>query len=581
MTRRMRSGGRALAVVTASALLLVGCAGLPTEGAVQSGASVAEGVSDARWQFQPDGPDDGESPEAIVLGFLDAAESPADDWSIAREFLSAEAAATWDPERQITVDAVNDREVGDFEESPSNAESGFVDVRVTPTATVDDRGEYEIAAEEVRRPLEIRLALEEGEWRIDDLPDGVIVPSGSFESIFSPQSLYYSAPGDRLVPDVRWFPETSTLAERMVEELVEGGPASWLEVSVSSAFGEDDTVRRVDIDDDHVATVTLSPTVSEADEARRARMLTQVQTTLAGIGVEGVRMIAAGEVVDTPPDDIASTEGGSRAIAMTDEGFGYVVPGEAPQEIPGLSAVMEERFAEGASAEDPATSITLSADLSQAAVQSESEAIWRVRGDGSFQPLTYEEGWVRPSLDPFDYVWSAQADAPERLHAWGADDEPVDVTGLGGLTEVADLEVSRDGARIAVAGRIDDQWLLVLAGIRRDDEGQPVGLSNLRQIGLLTDEPDRLTWVADDIVAVTLPGDGRTIIGEHNVGAGTPERLTASFVVTAMTYGNVQSNERLLAGDGSLYVRKAPTWTQAGTGVRVLATQMGSLTLQE
>ncbi|MGO3033035.1 MAG: hypothetical protein ACTIH8_06755, partial [Microbacterium gubbeenense] len=51
---------------------------------------------------------------------------------------------------------------------------------------------------------------------------------------------------------------------------------------------------------------------------------------------------------------------------------------------------------------------------------------------------------------------------------------------------------------------------------------------------------------------------------------------TASFVATAITYGNPESRERLLAKDGSLYVRNATTWQQAGSGVVVLATQLGA-----
>src|SRR5690625_2022795 len=102
MMRRARRTGAAL--VAAAVLFLTACSSLPTEGSFQPGLSTDSGSSEARWQFSPDGPAAGAEPAAIVLGFLDAGESPLDGWDVAREFLTSAAQATWDPNARITVD---------------------------------------------------------------------------------------------------------------------------------------------------------------------------------------------------------------------------------------------------------------------------------------------------------------------------------------------------------------------------------------------------------------------------------------------------------------------------------------------
>ena len=98
-------------LVGMSVLALSACTSLPTSGNYQSGLRTDTVVPDARWQFNPNGPSDGASPAEIVLGFLDAGESPSGDWQIAREFLTADAAANWDPYARVLIDDVDERDV--------------------------------------------------------------------------------------------------------------------------------------------------------------------------------------------------------------------------------------------------------------------------------------------------------------------------------------------------------------------------------------------------------------------------------------------------------------------------------------
>ncbi|WP_156762219.1 LpqB family beta-propeller domain-containing protein [Microbacterium karelineae] len=570
----MRARRGAIAAVFAGILVLGGCAGLPIDGTFQPGDEVGADAPELRWQFTPDGPAEGASPADIVYGFLDAGESPADDWGIAREFLTDEAAAGWDPNARITIDDINERNVGEFAAAEGAANRGEADVRVTPTATVDENGRYDLSDGGVR-PLEFELALVDGEWRISSAPDGVVVQSGTFASIFTSTSLVFSAPGDRLVPDVRWFPDTAELLDRIVAALVDDGPSPWLEGAVRSAFDGVD-LRGVELDDDLVATVALSSEAADVGLAQRARMQTQLEQTLTPIGVQAVRMTSVGDRLAAVGDEVVSTEPDSRAIVLTDDAFGYLTAGDITP-IPGLSEPIAEQFAPEGDGDDPATSIAVAPDLSHAILQTESGTLVRVHADdATWEVLSFESDWVEPSLDAFGYAWSARPDEPGQLRAWAdGEPDPATVPGLGELTEISGLEVSRDGARIAITGRQENQPALVVAGIRRDDDGAPIALTAVQDVVELLDDAEDVAWVSDTIVAVTAAGEGRTIIREQQVG-GTSERITAALVATEITYGNPRSRERLLGDDGFIYVRNTTQWQQAGGGAVVLATQMGA-----
>lgn len=561
-------------VAALSLMGLAACTSLPTSGSYQPGLGTDTVVQNARWQFNPNGPADGASPAEIVLGFLDAGESPVGDWQIAREFLTPEAAAVWDPNARVTIDDVDERDVSDLVADDESDTSGDVSMRVTSVGSLDDTGLYTVEEQTVRS-LDFEVVQTDGQWRIASAPDGIVVQSGNFTNIFLPQTLVFSGLENHLVPDVRWFPDAVTPVRRALEELIDGGPAPWLDDAVTSAFSGID-LEGVQIDDASV-TVALSSEAADVSSSRRARMQTQLEQTLASMNVTSVSMTVDGSRLTGPTDTIANEEPDARAIVMTKDNFGYLAGGEI-EDIPGLSDVIRERFTteseEGG--DDPATSITVAPDLSGAAVQTSSGVLWWIEAEqGTFEPLTFEEGWNAPSLDPFGFIWSAQDGDEDHLWVWGADDNPIGLETDLSLTDITSMSVSRDGARIAIIGHRDDQPVLVIASISRDADGVPTGIGGVESVSHLEADGTDVTWVSSTLVAASMSGDGRTLVREQQVG-GTSERLTASFTSTSLAYGNTKQRERLLAEDGSLYIRYQRTWQQAGSEVVVLATQVGA-----
>jgi len=569
---------RALTLIALATSLmgLAACTSLPTSGSYQPGLGTATVEQNARWQFNPNGPADGASPADIVLGFLDAGESPIDDWEIAREFLTPEAAVAWEPNARVTIDDVDERDVSDLVPADGSGDEGEVSMRVAAVASVDETGLYTVEEQEhAARSLDFELVKTDGEWRISSAPDGIVVQSGNFPNIFLPQTLMFSGLDDHLVPDVRWFPDVVLPVDRALHELINGGPAPWLDGAVTSAF---DGVRLEGVQiSEGIVTVDLSSDAAEASGAERARMQTQIERTLAPMNIGTVRMMVDGSRLTGPADTVADVQPDARAIVMTKDDFGYLAGGEV-ERISGLSEAIRERFApeNEQNNSDPATSISVAPDLSAAAVQTESGVLWRIDAEtAAFNPLTFQSGWLAPSLDPFGYVWSERNGDDDRLWAWGEAADPIAVTSELALTDITSMAVSRDGARIAVIGHRDDQPVLVVAAIRRDDSGAPIAVEGIQGVSQLEADGTDVAWVSPTIVAASMSGDGRTLVREQQVG-GTSERLTASFTSTSLTYGNEKQRERLLADNGALYIRYQRTWQQAGSDVVVLATQVGA-----
>lgn len=99
--RGPRRPGTSVCATAAAAALLAGCASMPDSGDVT--AVDATQRTDAQVRVFGVPPRDGARPEEILDGFLEALTSDDPEFSIAREYLTEEAADNWEPERSTTV----------------------------------------------------------------------------------------------------------------------------------------------------------------------------------------------------------------------------------------------------------------------------------------------------------------------------------------------------------------------------------------------------------------------------------------------------------------------------------------------
>src|SRR5919106_5238852 len=95
-TRVIRAG-LAIALTTG---VLAACAEIPDSGPTTRAGGEIESEEDLV-QVEPAGPAPGASPTETVTGFIEAMQATPPTTEFAKEFLTKEAAAAWDPSRKV------------------------------------------------------------------------------------------------------------------------------------------------------------------------------------------------------------------------------------------------------------------------------------------------------------------------------------------------------------------------------------------------------------------------------------------------------------------------------------------------
>ena len=286
---------------------------------------------------------------------------------------------------------------------------------------------------------------DDGQWRISSAPDGTVLPSDRFASIFAQYELYFFDPSFRfLVPDLRWFRKGETAPDTVVDAMLAGPSTRLGDGSLFSAFPSG-TARDVDrkiVMSAGVATVPLSSNVNSGSNTAHRRMQQQLLQTLRSVSaLRDVDMTVNDVVVQVPgggavPDSAYLVA--SDPIGAFDGHFGVLGAGG---DVTAISGIGRSADAVGATAGSIVSGDTPAiALLSPAGVTLVSAGKPPVVVDG-------RAGLIAPSLDPFGYAWSVPAGSPSELIATGRDGTPHAVTGLPADGRVISLDVSRDGAR--------------------------------------------------------------------------------------------------------------------------------------
>lgn len=346
-------------LATALALLLAGCATVPTTGPVQRHTPEQPEVN-AGIVVAPVPPPVGASPMLVVEGFLHAMATYQPGYQIARAYLTDAASQRWRPESGVRVYADG--------YPPTEVEDTVV--LVAPViGGLDARGTFQASGGQLRHDFGL-VKDSEGEWRISRAPDGLLVSRYLFESGFTPTSLhYFDNTGSVLVPDSRYFP----VGEHTLRAALEGqlaGPSGWLEPAVISSDTASIALQSVTVDQQGIADITLGPAADALDEVARSQLLAEIVHTATGVeGVVGVRVKSGTGLWTLPPD--------SDPILSAAE-FSDVAPvdPEAPSELFVVTdgrlqrlspAAQGIEFVPMAPALDPAESVSVRADVAQVA----------------------------------------------------------------------------------------------------------------------------------------------------------------------------------------------------------------------
>lgn len=471
-------------LLTVLGVLLAGCVSVPTEGPVVEGRPAGDPVAPPNVAVLPLGPRPGDDPVAVVEGFLSSMASYEPGYPTAREFLTPDAAAAWEPESGIAVYGA-----GEGSRSVSATDEG-VKIALRLEARVAEDGSYTPVEPGSRLVLDLALESVAGEWRIATPPEGLVMTAFDFNREYAAYASYFFDPGfDVLVPDLTYLPVRGNVATLLVEEILDG-PTRWLDPAVRTAFDPGVTLSSGSVvQAGTVARVDLTSQVAISPEDQRDRMAAQLAWTLRQApGVSEVALLADGRPVPVPssPTGVVSAE----AFAFYD-----------PAAVPAGDLLVAISGGRTVSVDDDATpvagplgdvgpyrSVAVNLTGTRAAGVSVDGSTVTASGltDGS-QPSTYEVGTdvAVPSFDRNERVWLVdRGQGASNVWLVDADGELQDVDSpVLEQLRVERLVVAPDGVRAATVYQAEASTRLALALVLARPDGS-IELGGLRDIPL-------------------------------------------------------------------------------------------------
>lgn len=546
-----RPGRRAVLHAGAAGTLLLAasaCARIPDRSGITS--TPVDGAADPGSPYvQPRPPADGASPAEIVTGFVQAGVGGDGDYEVARQYLTEDARAAWDPSASVTVYS------GDREFS-TTAEGDSVRLALQAVAQVDHAGIRTALSSPAAREVDVLVEKVDGQWRISRPPAGIFLSEAAFEILFAPGRLYFLDQGQQLlVPDLRWV--TTQDSGTALLRLLAAGPAPFLIGAVESAVTKDSGLGDTEIASGAggAARVQLPAGIAELPASRRALVVSQVLTTLQSLPFVGdVRMIT-GDLTLTGNDASSARRDlpGRRWCAAGPLGIVRVpdTGNRTTQLVPELSGQLVSdptiaRTAPFATARRPDASAILLASTDG------SVPLREVPGGGLLPPRVDDAGWV----------WTAEKDdegAVLLLAIAGVQgDRRLPVPWLAGRT-LRWIDLAPDRTRLLIVSASGDTARLDLCATVRDDRGMPTGLTEPVQIPLPLVDITQATWY-DEMAAIVLGSDAQGSPAGVVVDAATgTERLPAPPAGTLRLAGTKESgtvcassaDSALLRSDGS------------------------------
>jgi hypothetical protein len=546
-TARTVSWWAAVAAVVA-VLLLSACATVPDSGPVTSGQiSAAGGQGQAYLQLIALPPQPDWTPDQIVNGFLTASASFASNHGVARKYLTPEAQQTWNPGWQVQV-VTAPLQVGPAQPIAHQAgpygETEIDQVRATgeELASLTQSGQYVGAQEKVSRSFTFVLTKINGQWRIANPPQQLLLSQPDFQRVYVPQNLYFLADGGRtLVPDPVFVPLDATsvnLVTQLVQALL-SNPQGWLAGAAHTALPGARLRRPVTINGG-TATVDLGGRgAATASSALLSEMTAQLNWTLANPAdgqspVQSVQLEINGRVRQTAAwsGDQPSLRGQPRpAVPAMRAGAVLYSSGlnGAVQELTGPSS-WRAVPGEAGQGQVPLRTIAVSPDGRFVAglPASGGEVYYAaLQRNAKLTHWSHASGFTSISWDVHDNLWVA---GPEGVWMIRPGDQPLLVTvGLPAGYQVSQLRVALDGVRVAmiIQSAAGGSAQLRVGAIVRSSNGISIGQTGqLEPIGTGIANPLRLTWYDADNLIVLSQSSGAPELQEVPVNGGTPQQLT-------------------------------------------------------
>ncbi|WP_224756559.1 LpqB family beta-propeller domain-containing protein [Streptomyces sp. col6] len=504
---------------------------MPVSGDIK--AVDASQPGDSQVQVYAVAPRDGATPNEVVDGFLESMTSDDSDFRTTRKYLTKEASRRWKPSAETTVLAKapnrSDRPVHEHDRSTTEVTYTLTGEKV---ATVDEQNAYQpLAPTDYSRTLHlVREKTPDGkEWRIDFVPDGLVLGQSDFKRLYRSVNKFYFAAGRSdaqatLVADPvylrnRTDPATGTDTVTQAVRSLLRGPTDWLRPVVASRFptGTDlgKGVGSLTPDDRNVLKVPLNKKADGTGQRSCRMMAAQVLFTLRDLTsarVEQVELqrsdgsplcvLDADQAEEYAPD--GSSGGPDSQYFVDAKGRVERIPGSTrgsgePEPVSGPFGNGTLKVSTVGVARD---------EQSAAALSQHNDALYvaSIAADGELpvpavtsKATDPADRLTTPSWDGRGDLWVADRD-PENsrlLRLPHGTDKPQEVTvpSLDG-SRIAGLRLSSDGVRIALLLTKDGHTTLKIGRIERLGRGDDVQVSvvDLRQAAPQLADVTAMSW---------------------------------------------------------------------------------------
>ncbi|CAG7844830.1 Lipoprotein LpqB [Pseudoclavibacter triregionum] len=561
-----------LALLLAGLLaVLAGCARIPVEGPVREG-DTAVSAEEQVTLYYPGSPVAGMSAEDIVRGFIRAGTGTADNYKVAREFLTPAASISWDSTATTLV----------VESDPvvSPEKDGVIKVEMNVVAQVDGDGRYTENAVPTKSVVEYVVEQVDGQWRVASAPGGIILLEQDFTNIFSPFSVsFLDASETFLVPEVRWFPSHATAPTRIVQALLRG-PSAWLaEGGVKTAFPAGTQLLGPIMPELGQADANFSSAISSASGDAYSLMKLQLVESLAPFQtIDSVAMLVNGAKidVDVPPAEsvVAHSQVNSLPLVVRDGTLGYL-SGDVVTPLPsadGLQTMLPTLHA---------TAGAVSSRVGVAAFLTPEGVVAASFSGGEPVMIDTRPDLMPPTIGPWGFVWSLQNAAPGRAAPTAIHiGDPVFGTGtelplpdLGGAT-IRRIALSRSGVELAIGMELGGKaYVAVMAVLRDTTTGRPMSLGAPQLLPVDATTAVDISWVdATTVALLASDAEGSTEVFVHQLG-GTTTRYGGVENGVSIEGSNTRQGLRVCDREGNVYVPRATQWQASGAKVQFLVSQ--------
>ncbi|TRY19396.1 hypothetical protein FOJ82_00300 [Tessaracoccus rhinocerotis] len=442
-------------VVAALGLGMAACTTVPVAGPVES---IPASAPPPGIEIAPEPPQAGVTPERLVDGFMQAMADPEADYRVAREYLATSVRDDWDPGIGAVI----------YDGVVTEAEGQF-SVEGTVTGSLDEWGRFTSE----RRPYAFgfQLVQEEGEWRIGNAPEGLLVSRFIFERYYAHVTTYFlSRSGNYVVPDMIHLPEALLTPSRIVESQI-AGPSQRLAPAVRNAIPTSASLgpRGASLDSEGTATVSLRGLPDALSEDRRRDLGAQLVWSLTSIPRMSGVSVEDGAVPLALP---GQNEDGVLELASQQ---GYQVLSRAT--IPDLFGVRRSIAGQVAPSGSFVQMQSGGRDVSEVAISLDASLVGFISEDRTVVLLGPRSGELAEVESDFTNLRSAQIVLGEM---WVMGEDPqgrtrliiidaqervtsVDISLVS--SELVDFSVTQAGSRIALVTTGDEGNTLVVATI--------------------------------------------------------------------------------------------------------------------